>query len=155
VCPWNARFAEVAAESDYAAREAWEAEWRDEDVSAETSGTRLHRMTMTGRVPTPSSPPPTGPRSSICCGCMRTRETATRGDRPCSGRVRRAGAERGHRIGKLAGGDGSPDPEAVGELVAALSDEDPVVAEAGGYLGRTGVVSAGSSGWGSPDRSSW
>ncbi len=27
VCPWNVRFAEVAAERDYAAREAWEAEW--------------------------------------------------------------------------------------------------------------------------------
>ena len=27
VCPWNVRFAEVAAERDYAARDAWEAEW--------------------------------------------------------------------------------------------------------------------------------
>jgi len=26
VCPWNQRFAEVAAERDYTARDAWEAE---------------------------------------------------------------------------------------------------------------------------------
>jgi len=33
----------------------------------------------------------------------------------------------------------TPDPEAVGELVAALSDEDPVVAEAAAWgLGRVG-----------------
>jgi hypothetical protein len=38
----------------------------------------------------------------------------------------------------------SPDPEAVGELVVALSDEDPVVAEAAAWaLGRRSAVGSG------------
>jgi epoxyqueuosine reductase QueG len=40
-------------------------------------------------------------------------------------------------FGKWLAGCDTPDPEAVGELVAALSDDDPVVAEAAAWgLGR-------------------
>jgi len=58
--------------------------------------------------------------------------------------MRRAGYSRPRRnvaiaIGNWLAGSDTPDPEAVGELVAALSDEDPVVAEAAAWgLGRVG-----------------
>ncbi len=40
-------------------------------------------------------------------------------------------------LGNWLAGMDMPDPEAIGELVAALSDEDPVVAEAAAWgLGR-------------------
>jgi len=43
-------------------------------------------------------------------------------------------------LGNWLAGMDTPDPEAVGELVAALSDEDPVVAEAAAWaLGRAGA----------------
>ena len=38
VCPWNVRFASVAAERDYAARESWEAEWDRDDDDPEGEG---------------------------------------------------------------------------------------------------------------------
>ena len=48
------RFARVATEHDYAAREAWEAEWPDENVSAETPG---HDEGPTGAtIPTTDGP---------------------------------------------------------------------------------------------------
>ena len=43
-------------------------------------------------------------------------------------------------IGNWLAGSDTPDPEAIGELVAALSDDDPVVAEAAAWgLGRVVV----------------
>ena len=36
-------------------------------------------------------------------------------------------------LGNWLAGSDTPDPEAIGELVAALSDEDPVVAEAAAW----------------------
>jgi epoxyqueuosine reductase len=127
VCPWNVRFAQVAAESDYAARTAWEAEWdRDPDDPHDDGPTEAV-------IPTTDGP--------ALVDLMRMSEDEwdawTRGSA-----IRRAGYSGLLRnvaiaLGNWLAGSDTPDPEAIGELVAALSDEDPVVAEAAAWgLGR-------------------
>ena len=129
VCPWNVRFATTSAGGDYAARLSWEAEWdRDED-DPEGEGP------AEAVIPTTDGP--------ALVDLMRMGEDEwdayTRGSA-----VRRAGYSGLRRnvalaLGNWLAGSGTPDPEAVGELVAALSDEDPVVAEAAAWgLGGVG-----------------
>ncbi len=141
VCPWNVRFAEVAAEGDYAARVAWEAEWdrgpADGDVSAETSGDDTSSDDDDG--PTEATIPTTDGPALV--DLMRMSEDEwdayTRGSA-----MRRAGYAGLRRnvaiaLGNWLAASDTPHPEAVGQLVAALSDEDPVVAEAAAWgLGR-------------------
>jgi epoxyqueuosine reductase len=135
VCPWNVRFAEVAAERHYAPREARAVE-RDAnpgeaDVSAETSGDDPR--------PTRAVIPTTDGPALIDLVRMSedewdafTRGSATR--RAGYGGLRRNVAV---ALGNWIAGSEVPDPDAVGELVKALSDEDPVVAEAAAWgLGR-------------------
>jgi epoxyqueuosine reductase QueG len=140
VCPWNVRFAEVAAERDYAHRPAWEAEWDrdpadpgDDDVSAETSEDDTSDDDDDG--PTEATIPTTDGPALV--DLMRMSEDEwdayTRGSA-----IRRAGYSGLRRnvaiaIGNWLAGSDTPDPEAVGELVAALSDEDRVVAEAAAW----------------------
>ncbi len=122
VCPWNERFAEVAAEQDYAAREAWAAE-RDRDPDdPDHDGTEVV-------IPTTDGP--------ALVALMRMSEDEwdayTRGSA-----MRRAGYLGLRRnvaiaLGNWLAASDRPDPEAVGELAAALSDEDPVVAEAAAW----------------------
>jgi epoxyqueuosine reductase len=135
VCPWNRRFAEVAAERGYAAREAWEAEWEGEgdarDVSAETSD---GDDGPTGAlIPTTDGP--------ALVALMRMGEAEwdayTRGSAPR--RAGYAGLRRNVAIalGNWLATSAKPDPDAGGELVAALSDEDEEVARAAAWgLGR-------------------
>ena len=142
VCPFAQKFSVVAEEADYAAREAWEAEWdrdpADGDVSAETSegGTSPDDDGPTEAViPTTDGP--------ALVDLMRMNEDEwdayTRGSA-----MRRTGYSGLRRnvaiaLGNWLTGMDTPDPEALGELVAALSDEDPVVAEAAAWaLGRQG-----------------
>jgi epoxyqueuosine reductase len=127
VCPWNVRFANPAAERDYAHRPSWEAEWdrdpNDPDDDGPTEAT----------IPTTDGP--------ALVDLMRMSEDEwdayTRGSA-----MRRAGYSGLLRnvaiaIGNWLAGMDTPDPEAIGVLVAALSDEDPVVAEAAAWgLGR-------------------
>jgi epoxyqueuosine reductase QueG len=125
VCPFTRKFSVVAAESDYAAREAWEAEWDPdpEDGDALTEAT----------IPTTDGP--------ALVDLMRMGEEEwdayTRGSA-----MRRAGYAGLRRnvaiaLGNWLAASDTPDREAVGELVAALSDEDSVVAEAAAWgLGR-------------------
>ncbi|HSG06945.1 MAG TPA: tRNA epoxyqueuosine(34) reductase QueG [Longimicrobiales bacterium] len=124
VCPFAQKFSVVAAESDYAARPAWEAEWDrgpddpdDEDALTEAV------------IPTTDGP--------ALVDLMRMSEAEwdayTRGSA-----MRRAGYSGLRRnvaiaLGNWLAGGATPDPEAVGELVAALSDEDPVVGEAAAW----------------------
>lgn len=127
VCPWNQRFARVAEERDYAARDAWEAEWdRDpDDPDDDGPGAAV--------IPTTDGP--------ALIDLMRMSEDEwdayTRGSA-----VRRAGYSGLRRnvaiaLGNRLAASDAPDPEAVGELVATLSDEDEVVAEAAAWgLGR-------------------
>ncbi|MCG6958088.1 MAG: HEAT repeat domain-containing protein, partial [Gemmatimonadetes bacterium] len=141
VCPFVQRFSVVATERDYAAREAWEAVWdrdpADGDVSAETSddGTSLEDAAAPTEAVIPTTDGP------ALVDLMRMSEDEwdayTRGSA-----VRRAGYSGLRRnvaiaLGNWLAGRDTPDPEAVGELVAALSDEHPVVAEAAAWaLGR-------------------
>lgn len=127
VCPFVQKFSVVAAERDYAARPAWEAEWDvdpgdpDDDGPAEVV------------IPTTDGP--------ALVDLMKMSEgewdAYTRGSA-----MRRAGYTGLRRnvaiaLGNWLAGSDVPDPEAVGELVAALSDEDAVVAEAAAWgLGR-------------------
>lgn len=137
VCPWNQRFAAVAAERDYAAREEWEAEWPVGDVSAERSD---EAASSDDDGPRPDSIIP-GTDGPSAIALMRMDEDEwdayTRGSA-----MRRAGYPGMRRnvaiaLGNWLAGSDTPDPDAVGELVAALSDEDPVVAEAAAWaLGR-------------------
>ncbi len=128
VCPWNVRFAEAAAERDYAAREAWEVDWEaapeEGDVSAEVSGNGAAAL-----IPTTDGP--------ALVDLMRMTEDEwdafTRGSA-----IRRAGYAGLRRnvviaLGNWLAACDTPDPEAVGELVAALSDEDATVAEAAAW----------------------
>ncbi len=118
----------MAAERDYAPRPAWEAEWdRDPTTILMTTGP------IEAVIPTTDGP--------ALVDLMRMGEDEwdayTRGSA-----MRRAGYSGLRRnvaiaIGNWLAGSDTPDPEAVGELVAALSDEDPVVAEAAAWaLGR-------------------
>jgi epoxyqueuosine reductase len=131
VCPFTRKFSVVAEETDYAARPAWEAVWeRDPDDPDDDGPTEAV-------IPTTDGP--------ALVDLMRMGEDEwdayTRGSA-----LRRAGYGGLRRnvaiaLGNwLAAGD-TPDPEAGGELVAALSDEDPVVAEAAAWaLGRVGEM---------------
>jgi len=128
VCPWNVRFARVATERDYAAREAWGAEW---DAS-------------------PDDPDDEGPMTAVIPGTdgpslvhlMKMGEDEwdafTRGSA-----MRRAGYAGFRRSVAIALGNwlstgDTSDPDAVGVLVAALSDEDATVAKAAAWaLGRS------------------
>ncbi|MHB1191784.1 MAG: tRNA epoxyqueuosine(34) reductase QueG [Longimicrobiales bacterium] len=178
VCPWNGRFAEVAAERDYAARPSWEAEWDAEDVSAETcrggeadSGdvnaedvylaaleelaeVRSDPVRGSGQGPLVSAESSNGDDAGVTAasdddGPTRALIPTTDGsalvdllrmgedewDAYTRGSaVRRAGYVGLRRNVAIALGNWlatgeKPDPDAVGELVAALSDEDAVVAE--------------------------
>jgi len=126
VCPWNVRFAEAASERDYVAREAWHAEWdRDPDDDGPTEAV----------IPTTDGPG--------LVALMRMSEDEwdafTRGSA-----MRRAGYSGLRRnvavaLGNWLAQSATPDAEAVGALVATLSDEDPVVAAAAAWaLGRVG-----------------
>ena len=136
VCPWNVRFARLASERDYAAREAWDAVWDrdpDEDVSASTAW---------GEDPLTEAVIPTTDGPALV-HLMRMSEDEwdayTRGSA-----MRRAGYTGLRRnvavaLGNWLATTEAPDPDAVGVLVAALSDEDPVVAEAAAWgLRRSG-----------------
>jgi len=111
------RFAEVAAERDHAPRPSWEAEW-DAD---------------------PDDPEDDGPNEAVIPTTDGEWDAFTRGSA-----IRRAGYAGLRRnvaiaLGNWLAASDTPDPEAVGELVAALSDEDEVVAEAAAWaLGRVG-----------------
>jgi epoxyqueuosine reductase QueG len=117
----------IAAKGDYTARESWTAEWdRDLDDPDDDGPTEAV-------IPTTDGP--------ALVDLMRMSEEEwdayTRGSA-----MRRAGCTGLRRnvaiaIGNWLAESDTPDPEAVGELVAALSDEDPVVAEAAAWaLGR-------------------
>ena len=123
VCPWNVRFAEVAAERDYAARPSWEAEWDHDPDDPDDDDDDVLTEAI---IPTTDGP--------ALVDLMKMSEAEwdayTRGSA-----MRRAGYSGLRRnvaisLGNWLAGLDAPDPEAVGELVAALSDEDPVVAEA-------------------------
>ena len=117
VCPFVQKFSVVAGEADYAAR-----------VSAETSrgaypAPDAGYANRPGRIPTTDGP--------ALVDLLRMSEdewdTYTRGSA-----MRRAGYSGLRRnvaiaLGNWLAGSDTPDPEAVGELRAALSDEDPVV----------------------------
>ena len=129
VCPFVQKFSVVAAERDYAARLSWEAGWdRDPDDPDDDGPTEAV---------IPSTDGPT------LVDLMRMSEDEwdayTRGSA-----MRRAGYNGLRRnvaiaLGNWLAASDTPDPEAVGELVAALSDEDAVVAEAAAWaLGRVG-----------------
>ena len=121
------RFAGVATEGDYAARKAWEAEWDRDPNDPDDDG------------PTDAVIPTTDGPALV--DLMRMSEDEwdayTRGSA-----LRRAGYAGLRRnvaiaLGNWLAASDAPDPEAVGQLVAALSDEDPVVAEAAAWgLGR-------------------
>ena len=125
----------MAEEADYAAQSARKAEWdrdaEDGDVSAETS--------EPNDGPTEAVIPITDGPALV--DLMRMSEDEwdayTRGSA-----MRRAGYSGLRRNVAVALGNwpaalGTPDPEAVAVLTSALSDEDPVVAEAAAWgLGR-------------------
>jgi epoxyqueuosine reductase len=133
VCPWNVRFARAAAERDYRAWEARNAGRDREDVSAETSD---HDRPTEADIPTTDGP--------ALIDLMRMSEDEwdvfTRGSA-----MRRAGYAGLRRNVAIALGNwlaalDAPDPGAVEELTAAMTDEDEVVAEAAGWaLMRGGV----------------
>jgi epoxyqueuosine reductase QueG len=113
----------VAEERDYAARESWEAVWDADPNHPEDDG------------PTEAVIPTTDGPALV--DLMRMSEDEwdayTRGSA-----MRRAGYAGLRRNVAIALGNwlaecDTPDPEAVGQLVAALSDEDPVVAEAAAW----------------------
>ena len=145
VCPFAQKFPVVAAERDYAARAAWEAVWHrdtaDGNVSAETSEDDTSSDDDGG--PTEATIPTTDGPALVDLMRMSEGEwdAYTRGSA-----MRRAGYAGLRRnvaiaIGNWLAESDTPDPEAVGELVAALSDEDPVVAEAAAWgLGQAGRV---------------
>jgi hypothetical protein len=140
------RFAEVAAERDYAAREAWEAIWdrdlTDGNVSAETSADGSFRYDDDG--PTEAVIPTTDGPALV--DLMRMSEDEwdayTRGSA-----MRRAGYGGFMRNVAIALGNrlascDAPDGEAVGVLLGALEDEAPMVAEAAAW-GLGGLRTAG------------
>lgn len=120
VCPWNQRFADVAAERDYAPRDAWEAVW-DREGDDERPAEAL--------IPTTDGPA----LVELMKMSEDERDAYTRGSA-----MRRAGYAGLRRkvaiaLGNWLSGSDTPDLEAVGELVAALSDEDAAVAEAAAW----------------------
>jgi epoxyqueuosine reductase QueG len=127
VCPFTRKFSRVAEEPDYAPRPAWDAEWDREPSDPDDDG------------PTEAVIPTTDGPALV--DLMRMSEDEwdayTRGSA-----IRRAGYAGLRRnvaiaLGNWLAASDTPDPEAVGELVAALSDDDPVVAEAAAWgLGR-------------------
>jgi len=137
VCPWNVRFAQVAAERAYAPREAWDAVWDrgadSGDVSAETSAS--DDALTEAVIPTTDGP--------ALLDLMRMSEDEwdafSRGSA-----MRRAGYAGFLRnvavaLGNLLAGLDAPDAEVMGVLVGALEDEDRVVAETAAWaLGRAG-----------------
>ena len=134
MCPWNVRFASVADESDYAARPAWEAEW-DRDPN-DPDGDALTEAVI---------PSTDGP---ALVDLMRMSEAEwdayTRGSA-----MRRAGYAGLRRnvaiaLGNWLAASEALDGEAIGVLLGALEDEDPVVAEAAAWgLGRARAASTG------------
>ena len=133
VCPFARKFSRVAAEGDFAARKARGPVWDAEDVSAETSG---GAGAGDDDAPRPPALIPTTDGPALV-DLMRMGEDEwnayTRGSA-----MRRAGYAGLRRnvaiaIGNWLAGSDVHDAEAVGELVAALSDEDPVVAEAAAW----------------------
>jgi epoxyqueuosine reductase len=140
VCPWNQRFAEVAAEGDYAAREAREVQLRQGDAGDGSSETSAGAGADQDGAPLPGAFLPTTDGPALI-DLMRMREDEwdlfTRGSA-----LRRAGYSGLRRnvamaLGNWLANSDTPDPEAMGELESALSDEDPVVAEAAAWgLGR-------------------
>ncbi|MDH5590838.1 MAG: tRNA epoxyqueuosine(34) reductase QueG [Gemmatimonadota bacterium] len=135
VCPWNRRFAEPAVERDYAARAAWEAEWdRDPDAPDDDGEAAcVEAGPIRATIPTTDGP--------ALVDLMRMSEEEwdayTRGSA-----MRRAGYAGLRRnvaiaLGNLLAASATSDPEAVDALMAALSDDDQVVAEAAAWaLGR-------------------
>jgi epoxyqueuosine reductase QueG len=141
VCPWNVRFARVAAERDYAARPAWDAVWdRDGDEDASTSAWGEDPLTE-ATIPTTNGP--------ALVDLMRMSEDEwdayTRGSAMrragYSGLRRNVAIALGNWLPADARAGTAPDPEAVGQLVAALSDEDAVVAEAAAWALRRITIS--------------
>jgi epoxyqueuosine reductase QueG len=137
VCPFTRKFSLVAAEPDYAAREAWEAVWdrdlADGDISAETSEDDTASDDDDG--PTEAVIPTTDGPALV--DLMRMSEDEWDGYTRGSA-MRRAGYSGLRRNVAIALGNWlatghTPDAEAVGELVAALSDEDAAVAEAAAW----------------------
>ena len=129
MCPFTRKFSRLADERDYAARPAWEAEWdRDPDDPDDDGPTEAV-------IPTTDWPG--------LVDLMRMSEDEwdayTRGSA-----MRRAGYSGLRRnvaiaLGNWLSASDTPDPEAIGELVASLSDDDPAVAEAAAWgLGRAG-----------------
>jgi len=129
VCPFTRKFSRVAEEPDYAPRPAWEAEWDRDPSDPDDEG------------PTEAVIPSTDGPALVDLMRMSGDEwdAYTRGSA-----MRRAGYSGLRRnvaiaLGNWLAGSDTPDPEAVGELVAALSDEDAAVAEAAAWaLGRVG-----------------
>jgi hypothetical protein len=95
VCPFAQKFSVVAAERDYAARGAWEAEWDRDDDDPEGEG------------PIEAVIPSTDGPSVV--ELMRMNEDEwdayTRGSAIPEGGLLGAAAQRGHRVGELAGGE--------------------------------------------------
>jgi hypothetical protein len=132
VCPWNQRFAEVAAERGYAARETWEAEWdAGGDWGRVSEAETPHRDHDPARALIPTTDGP------ALVALMKMSEDEwdafTRGSA-----MRRAGYPGLRRnvaiaLGNWLATSDTPDPDAVGELLAALSDEDERVAAAAAW----------------------
>jgi epoxyqueuosine reductase QueG len=116
-----------AEEPDYAPRPAWDAEWDRDPNELDDDG------------PTEAVIPTTDGPALV--DLMRMSEDEWDAYTPGSA-MRRAGNAGLRRnvaiaLGNWLAASDAPDPEAVGELVAALSDDDPVVAEAAAWgLGR-------------------
>ncbi|MGD2070625.1 MAG: HEAT repeat domain-containing protein [Gemmatimonadota bacterium] len=119
----------MADEPDYAPRPAWEADWDHDEDDPEGEG------------PIEAVIPSTdGPALVDLMGMSEDEWDAyTRGSA-----MRRAGYSGLRRnvaiaIGNWLAASDMSDPEAIGQLVAALSDDDPAVAEAAAWgLGRAG-----------------
>ena len=126
VCPFAQKFSRVPEEADYAPRPAWEAEWdRDPGDPDDPDDDGLTEAV----IPTTDGPALVDlMRMSVDEWDAYTRGSAMR-------RAGYAGLRRNVAIalGNWLAGIDAPDPEAVGELVAALSDEDPVVGEAAAW----------------------
>jgi hypothetical protein len=127
VCPSAQKFSVIAAEREYTARLAWQTEWHRDPEDPDDDGS------TEAAIPTTDGP--------ALVDLMRMSEyewdAYTRGSA-----MRRAGYAGLRRnvaiaLGNWLAASDTPDPGAVGQLVAALSDEDPVLAAAAAWgLGR-------------------